>query len=998
MVTNPDSLINLGDAERYDYKYDYPDDLNLKPGGELHQRLLSRLLRYSWEAAKVQSSRRPAWDEINKTLTAYISLSDKERLIKHKDPRKPVSIVFPYSYAILETLVSYLVAAFLPDPMFRYEGTAPEDVAGAILMEKVIQLQVLRNKVGLNLHTLFRDACAYGFGVCSPYWLVRKGRKQTRQERGFYDGDGQFTQTGFARGTSNNVLFEGNAISNIDPYNYLPDPNYSIHDVQKGEYVAWLDRTNYMDLLGEEQDDPTLFNVRYLRHSPNRASGILGSNSRTSRTHSLRSDTANFDRSISLPVDQLHIYAKLIPSQWKLGDSDIPEKWLFTVGNDSIIVRANPLDLDHDMFPVVIAAPDFDGYSPLAYSRLEILGGMQTTIDWLFNCFSDDTEVLTSNGWQLISEAMKQNAEVATVDPDTGMIRYEIPKQWFEYDYDDYLLYFKSARHDILVTPNHKLYGAYRTSHGKLTERQFVEAIYVNYGLGHSEFKIPTTASWHEESIQDITLDSGTTISGNTFAAYLGWLLSDGGIHHSSASGTYIAAITQSKNQNWDNIDSILASMPFHVTEYRDEPKKAERWVISNKKFYTWLANNCYLGGTTGEYKRIPQFIKDAGRFAQKLFFDAFVAGDGHIFPNNPNLIRIGTESLMLADDLQEMCMKLGYSCTIRESTTAYSKQFWYLNINTLGPDSAITQRPSRGTGGTYKVRYIGKVYCFENSTHLSVFRRDGKAYICSQSHIANVRKAINDVLVVDPYLLNIEDLRDPEPGGLVRLRRPAWGRGVENAVKQLAVTDITRTNLQDVSFIIEYMQTMTGTDNAVMGNLRKGGPERLSAREFQGTAQGAVNRLERIAKVIGLQAFQDLGYMFAHHAQQFMSQDVYVKTVGDWPDSVQRQFNIQDNRIRVSPLDILVDYDLIVRDGSVPGGNFSDVWTQLFQIIGTNEQLAQHFDVVNIFKYIATSLGAKNVDAFERSQPAAQVMARPDEEVMNQVQNGELVSLLEQG
>ena len=650
MITNPDSLINLGDAEKYDYKYDYPAGLNLKPGGELHQRLLSRLLRYSWESAKVQSSRRPAWDEINKTLTAYISLSDKERLIKHKDPRKPVSIVFPYSYAILETLVSYLIAAFLPDPMFRYEGVAPEDIAGAILMEKVVQLQVIRNKVGLNLHTLFRDACAYGFGACAPYWLVKRGKKQAREERGFYDGDGQFTAIGFSRVSSRDVLFEGNAISNIDPYNYLPDPNYSIHDVQKGEYVAWLDRTNYMDLLGEEQDDATLFNVRYLRHSPNRASGILGSDSRTSRTRSLRGDVSSFDRSISLPIDQLHIYAKIIPSQWKLGDGDVPEKWLFTIGNDSVIVRANPLDLDHDMFPVIVAAPDFDGYSPLAYSRLEILNGMQTVIDWLFN------------------------------------------------------------------------------------------------------------------------------------------------------------------------------------------------------------------------------------------------------------------------------------------------------------------------------------------------------------SHIANVRKAINDVLIVDPYLLNIEDLRDPEPGGLVRLRRPAWGRGVENSVKQLAITDITRSNLQDVAFIVEYMQTMTGTDNAVMGNLRKGGPERLSAREFQGTAQGAVNRLERIAKVIGLQAFQDLGYMFAHHTQQFMSQDVYVKTVGDWPNSVQRQFNITDGRIRVSPLDILVDYDLIVRDGSVPGGNFSDVWTQLFQIIGTNEELASRFDVVNIFKYIATSLGAKNVDAFEKQQPAAQVMAAPDEQVMNQVQNGELVSLLEQG
>ena len=650
MLSNPDSLINMGDSERHDYKYQYPPGLNLKPGSELHQRLLSRLLRYGWESARVQTARRPAWDKTNETLTAYISLSDKERLIQHKDPRKPVSIVFPYSYAILETLVSYLVAAFFPDPMFRYEGVAPEDIAGATLLEKVIQLHCSRSKVALNLHTFFRDACAYGFGAVSPYWLTKMGSRQTREERGFYSSEGEFTSTGFARIADRTVLFEGNALSNIDPYNYLPDPNYSIHEVQKGEYVGWLDRTNYMDLLSEEQDDPTLFNVRYLRHTPNHSSRIMGTDSRTSRSRTVTSPTTT-DRNISLPVDQFHVYVKLIPSIWKISDSDLPEKWLFTVANDAVIIRANPLELDHDLFPVTVCAPDFDGYSPLAYSRLEILSGMQTVIDWLFN------------------------------------------------------------------------------------------------------------------------------------------------------------------------------------------------------------------------------------------------------------------------------------------------------------------------------------------------------------SHIANVRKAINDVLVVDPYLLNIEDLRDPEPGGLVRLRRPAWGRGVENAVKQLAVTDITRNNLQDVAFLINYMQQITGTDNPMMGNLRTGGPERLSAREFQGTAQGAVNRLERIAKVIGLQAMQDIGYMFAYHAQQFMSRATYVKAVGEWPASIQRQFKIQDNRVLVNPMDILVDYDVMVRDGSIPGGNFADIWTQLFQIIGSNEQLLASFDIVSIFKYIATSLGAKNVEAFEKTQQTQmQPQVMPDEQVANQVANGELVSLLGQG
>jgi len=596
------------------------------------------------------TERRPVWDELNDKLCAYITPTDKERLIKLKDPRKPVSIVFPYSYAILETLVSYMCTAFFPEPMFRYEGMGPEDVSGALLLEKVINLHVVRNKVALNLHTMFRDANVYGIGAVTPQWMVKRGTKTRSEDLGSYDNVGLFTQSGRTKVTrENEVLFEGNELLNIDPYGYLPDPNFPIHEVQRGEYVGWLDRAGYMDLLSEERDgDGELFNVRYLRHVNNKTSNILGDKGFRNR----RSNEPSRNRNISDPIDLFHIYVKLIPSDWNIGDSKYPEKWLFTVAGDAVIIRAKPLGLHHDQFPVAITAPDFDGYSPIAYSRLEILQGMQVVIDWLFN------------------------------------------------------------------------------------------------------------------------------------------------------------------------------------------------------------------------------------------------------------------------------------------------------------------------------------------------------------SHIANVRKAINDMLIVDPYLLNIEDLRDPEPGAIVRTRRPAWGRGVENSVKQLAVTDITARNMQDVSLIIQYMQQVSGTDNPIMGNLRKGGPERLTSAEFKGTTQGAISRLERIARVIGLQAMQDIGYQFAYNTQQLMNEDVYVKTVGQWPELIQRTMNPQENRVLVTPHDILVDYDLLVRDGSIPGGNFNESWIDLFKTIGESELLLPRFDIVRIFKYIATQLGAKNVEDFEMSPQKQQVQAitAPDEQVQQQNANGNLVQLLGAG
>ena len=138
------------------YKYNYPNGLDLRPGSELHNMIVDNVLEYAQTSYGVMKCRHPYWKEIDHKLTAYITLDDAEEIVKDKDPRKPVSVVVPYSYATLETILTYFVSVFLDDPIFRYEGFTSEDKIGAILLEKVVELQCIRNKVGLALHTQLR--------------------------------------------------------------------------------------------------------------------------------------------------------------------------------------------------------------------------------------------------------------------------------------------------------------------------------------------------------------------------------------------------------------------------------------------------------------------------------------------------------------------------------------------------------------------------------------------------------------------------------------------------------------------------------------------------------------------------------------------------------------------------------------------------------------------------------------------------------------------------
>ncbi|GAG00485.1 unnamed protein product, partial [marine sediment metagenome] len=234
--------------------------------------------------------------------------------------------------------------------------------------------------------------------------------------------------------------------------------------------------------------------------------------------------------------------------------------------------------------------------------------------------------------------------------------------------------------------------------------------------------------------------------------------------------------------------------------------------------------------------------------------------------------------------------------------------------------------------------------------------------------HVKNVRKAINDMFVVDPYLVNVADMKSPDAGKLIRLRRPAWGKSLtKEAVTQLQVQDVTRQNIGDIGFISQLMHRVGGADDPMGGQLRTGGPERLTGREFQGTRQSGMLRYERVARVAGMMAMQDIGYMFASHNQQLLSQETYARAVGRWPQVLMDEYGVgPQDRIPVSPFDLLIDFDVLVKDGSIPGGSYNDAWTQLFQVIAAQPLLLMKFDIVRIFKHIARSLGAKNVEDFE--------------------------------
>jgi hypothetical protein len=262
-------------------------------------------------------------------------------------------------------------------------------------------------------------------------------------------------------------------------------------------------------------------------------------------------------------------------------------------------------------------------------------------------------------------------------------------------------------------------------------------------------------------------------------------------------------------------------------------------------------------------------------------------------------------------------------------------------------------------------------------------------------SHLQNIMKVINDMFVVDPSLVNIEDLSDPKPGKLIRMRRKAWGRGgVKDAVSQLDVRDVTQNHVADTTFLDNLMKQSSGANDPVQGNIGKR-TSRISASEFQGARGSSLSRLEKTARTISMQAMQPLGRMLASNIQQFMEQETFVKATGEWAQVLQDKYSaqVESDRISISPRQMIVDYDITPHDGTIPGSEDVGTWVQLFQIMSQNPEVGQNFNVVKTFQHIAHQMGAKNLEKFVR-QDSEPIQVQPDEDVQEQVQRGNLVAV----
>lgn len=344
------------------------------------------------------------------------------------------------------------------------------------------------------------------------------------------------------------------------------------------------------------------------------------------------------------------------------------------------------------------------------------------------NCYDDQTEILTEErGWQLFRKLLPTD-KVATLDGD--QIVYKLPKGVAKHQYQGDLIGYDGEGIDFLVTPEHEMWVSKRRTRKKVWGDY--EAAYAKDIYGSQTVRVRRDAKW-KGTPTDLSTDQ---------YEWLGFWFAEG--HYCVTTGnSRRCVITQCKPEGKKYAIDLFARAGLGLrTQYegsnhfglRLKDKLAEKIITLISE--SGLAVN----------KKIPYEIKNAPAKHLRAFLHGYIMGDGC---TAGGATRIYTSSKVMADDLQEMCLKAGWVSNL-SSRDRRGKEFFINGVRTKSnseeynltilcpkkyrPILQVNPNMTNHLQGWYKKPYDGFVYCVEMEKVPVCVRRNGKHFWCLRS------------------------------------------------------------------------------------------------------------------------------------------------------------------------------------------------------------------------------------------------------------------------
>lgn len=323
-------------------------------------------------------------------------------------------------------------------------------------------------------------------------------------------------------------------------------------------------------------------------------------------------------------------------------------------------------------------------------------------------CYSDDTECLTYDGWKLIKD-VQIGEKIATLSPD-GTLEYKPVERKQAYFYEGDMIHFKGKSIDLLVTPDHMVYAKNRYQDSFV--RIKAEDIYKRHN-----WEMKRNAIWQGEEPEPTIQVAGECVPIKDWLTFLGYYLGDGYASYTEEKRNYLVQLCCFKERKVSKYGELVNRLPFNF--FRSD----KGFSVLNKRLYEELKS---FGGHSDKF--IPRWILNLSRPYLEILLDALIESDG-----NRETMTFTTTSRQLADDVQELALKVGKAAIVRElSPEKQNGQAPPTAIQAKKPcfkvrivDKHLTPKVRPETH--HKVFYRGMVYDVTIPNHVLYVRRNGK-------------------------------------------------------------------------------------------------------------------------------------------------------------------------------------------------------------------------------------------------------------------------------
>ncbi len=357
----------------------------------------------------------------------------------------------------------------------------------------------------------------------------------------------------------------------------------------------------------------------------------------------------------------------------------------------------------------------FIRYDKLSYKEVK-----QKMQEFIFNmnvptrvgcqCVSEDTEILTPDGWKSYQD-IEKGCVIKTFNLESGEIEDQVVTSVFKKKYKGHMFNLKNRIQDQLISPNHRVVRKLFSS-----DKYALQPIEKVLEL-KSPFIIPLSGKNARKS-SDMSDEQ---------IALMAWIISEGSIERAVKSkSAKRVTIYQSKIKNrkkYGEIKRLLDYFKFtyseHITVGLGKPVVGIRLnAESSKVVHKWFDSDSSV-------KHIPDSILELDERQSLLFLDTYMKGDG------TEDCKIVITDCEIVDALQSIAVNAGYGSTVLvRKPSIGSKDIFVVRI---------IKHQETYIKSVKKVDYEGVIWCPHTKNETIIARRNGKVFVTGNTPFTNI-------------------------------------------------------------------------------------------------------------------------------------------------------------------------------------------------------------------------------------------------------------------